>query len=58
MILVDGRVRWTGQYPTRDELAATVGTAAEARWDPAQQASDTCCTPAQPSQAATSGGCC
>lgn len=55
VILVDGRVRWTGQYPTRDELAAaTIGApVAEAGCDSAEQA---CCTPAQPSQ--TSGSCC
>lgn len=57
MILVNGRVRWTGQYPTRDELAATVGApAAEACGAPAEQAGGSCCTPAPPSQA--SGSCC
>ncbi len=25
VILLDGKLRWTGHYPTRDELAATVG---------------------------------
>ena len=49
VILLDGRLRWTGHYPTRDELAATVGLPAPAP-APVSQA---CCPPAD-----AAGGCC
>ena len=47
VVLVDGKLKWSGHYPSRDELAATLpaaGTAAAAA-----------CTP---DAAGTPGGCC
>jgi len=56
VVLVDGRLRWTGHYPTRDELAATLpaatlpaaapATAEAACCSPADQVGDACCAPA------------
>ncbi len=46
VILLDGRLRWTGHYPTRDELAATVTV------PPVEGATNACCSPV------TAGGCC
>lgn len=74
VILLDGRLRWAGTYPTRDELAATLpqpaGTAAvedvaccsPGSQDTAGQESEqSCCAPAptlQVSSAGAPGGCC
>jgi len=47
VVLVDGRLKWTGHYPTGEELAATLPAAAEnACCPPADQAGDACCAPA------------
>lgn len=51
IVLVDGKLRWSGHYPTRDELAATLSAGAPAVADagccaPADGASDACCAPA------------
>jgi Arsenical resistance operon protein ArsD len=72
VVLVDGKLKWTGHYPTRDELAGTLpATAATAPADqgccgPAEQAADgagdACCAPTlhigSAPAAASSGGCC
>ena len=43
VVLVDGKLKWTGHYPTRDELAAAVPSLAA----PAAAGADAaCCTPA------------
>jgi len=44
VILVDGRLRWTGQHPTRDELGAGAAAvpAAQACCVPTEQASGCC----------------
>ncbi len=55
VILLDGRLRWTGHYPTRDELAAAVGSTVETGVDAAAAAAaspDACCSPGP------AGGCC
>lgn len=41
VILVDGRLRWTGQYPTRDELAAAAGVVDPSPCSPAD--GENCC---------------
>ena len=48
VVLVDGRLRWTGHYPTRDELAATLpSTGATVTDAPVTDAADdACCAPA------------
>lgn len=54
VILLDGRLRWTGSYPSRDELAAILPpSTAPAESSPASSA---CCPPSSPDTAA--GGCC
>ncbi len=70
VVLVDGRLRWTGHYPTRDELAATLPSTDLLAAGPdltgtdvaAAPADEPCCAPALPSgavpTAATAGGCC
>ncbi len=52
VILLDGRLRWTGTYPTRDELAATLAKPATTEV-PAGDAA--CCAPADQD---AGGGCC
>ena len=43
VVLVDGKLKWTGHYPTRDELAASVPSLAA----PAAASADAgCCAPA------------
>ncbi len=58
VILLDGRLRWTGTYPTRDELAATLPQPAGTVDAAAQEVA--CCAPA--SQDTTgqdaAGACC
>lgn len=44
VVLVDGKLKWTGHYPTRDELLALLPTAA---------AAEGCCAPAE-----AAAGCC
>ncbi len=51
VVLVDGKLRWSGHYPTRDELATTLPASAAAASDvdccaPTDSASDACCAPA------------
>ena len=48
VVLVDGKLKWTGHYPSRDELAATLSSAEATT--PASA-----CTP---DAAGSSGGCC
>ena len=59
VILVDGRLKWTGHYPTRDELAATMPTTMPAT---TTTAGDACCAPGPTSvqigSAPTAAGCC
>ncbi|MFC9543039.1 arsenite efflux transporter metallochaperone ArsD [Streptomyces sp. NPDC056956] len=61
VILINGRLKWTGHYPTRDELAAEAGVLPAAA-SPAPTelkvigADDACCSPAEQSDGA--GGCC
>lgn len=55
VILLDGRLRWTGHYPNRDELAAAAGSTVEAGVEAtaaADASPDACCSPA------SAGGCC
>jgi hypothetical protein len=45
VVLVDGKLKWTGHYPTRDELAAAVPSLAAQATAPAS-ADAGCCAPA------------
>lgn len=66
VILIDGRLKWSGHYPTREELAAAAGVSSVAAGPTmtvlpvvsASQSADggACCSPADQSQAGT--GCC
>lgn len=49
VVLVDGKLKWTGHYPSRDELAATLPSAEATATPPA-------CTPETADS--SSGGCC
>ena len=54
VILLDGRLRWTGTYPRRDELAAILAPA-----DPAAVEDAACCDPgSQATTGAESGAVC
>jgi hypothetical protein len=56
VILVDGRLKWTGHYPTRDELAAAVGIAEVS--GAASSAGSACCDSADQSTDQSGGACC
>jgi len=73
IVLVDGKVRFSGTWPSRAELAAPVGVtvpevgasllapAGDACCTPSEKATSGCCSPAESSsepQAAGSGRCC
>jgi hypothetical protein len=69
VILIDGKLKWTGHYPSRDELAAGAGaTAPTPRGEPAtaccsteEQTGDACCAPATAGVQITArpdGACC
>ena len=45
VILLDGKLRWTGHYPTRDEMAATIGVSVSVAPEGAPAGS--CCPPAE-----------
>lgn len=54
-VLVDGRLKWTGHYPTRDELAATLPTDSTDSTDSTDTTdSAACCEPREQADA----GCC
>jgi hypothetical protein len=67
VILIDGRLKWSGHYPTREELAAGADappvaaapatTTLEIVSAPGTADSGACCSPAEQSAAGT-GGCC
>ncbi len=54
VVLVDGKLKWTGHYPTRDELAAALPTTPGA---PAG-ADHGCCGPADSAGTSSDDGCC
>jgi len=68
VVLVDGKLKWTGHYPTRDELAATLPTDTLLDTGPgstgpdvaAEPADAACCAPTRQIETATTatGGCC
>jgi hypothetical protein len=55
IVLVDGKLRSSGSWPTRSDLAESVGITVPAAADPQAPTGGSCCAPAD---AANDGGCC